>query len=161
MNTLSDFYHTHSLEAGFKYSETGIYKQIAGESEYKDYLGYIQTLPINDLPEVFGLHDNANITFAQNETFHLLADLILLQPKTSSSSDGGKTREEIIEEVATDLLTQCPQPFNAAAVTEKYPVLYEQSMNTVLIQEVIRYGLVLLLMNNEKMRHVSHRIFSL
>ena len=30
---------------------------------------YIKNLPINDTPEIFGLHDNANIMFAQNETF--------------------------------------------------------------------------------------------
>lgn len=31
-----------------------------------------------------------------------------------------------------------PQPFSVQEVMEKYPVLYEESMNTVLIQEVIR-----------------------
>ena len=40
---------------------------------------YLRSLPINDMPEVFGLHDNANITFAQNETYNLLNGLLLLQ----------------------------------------------------------------------------------
>lgn len=87
---------------------------------------------------MFGLHDNANIAFAQRETFNLLGDLILLQPKTSTGGDGAKTREEIIEGVAIDLLKHSPGPFDLTVVTTKYPVLYEQSMNTVLIQEVIR-----------------------
>ena len=57
------------------------------------YLSYIKTLPINDAPEIFGLHDNANITFAQNETFALLDALLLLQPKTGAG--GGQSREEV------------------------------------------------------------------
>ena len=50
-------------------------------------------LPINDTPEIFGLHENANITFAQNETLQLLSGLLELQPKTVSGS--GKSREEV------------------------------------------------------------------
>jgi len=56
-------------------------------------MGYIKSLPINDTPEIFGLHDNANITFAQNETYTMLGTLLLLQPKTSSAS--GRSREEV------------------------------------------------------------------
>ncbi len=57
------------------------------------YMTYIKNLPINDTPEIFGLHDNANITFAQNETFHTLECLLLLQPK--SASGAGMSREEV------------------------------------------------------------------
>lgn len=45
------------------------------------------------MPEIFGLHDNANITFAQNETFALFGAILQLQPK--SSSMGGQSREEV------------------------------------------------------------------
>lgn len=57
------------------------------------YLSYIKGLPLNDMPEIFGLHDNANITFAQNETYTLLNAIVQLQPK--SSSVGGQSREEV------------------------------------------------------------------
>ena len=53
----------------------------------------MRSLPINDTPEIFGLHDNANITFAQNETYTMLGTLLLLQPKTSTGS--GRSREEV------------------------------------------------------------------
>jgi len=56
-------------------------------------MAYIRSLPINDTPEIFGLHDNANITFAQNETYAMLGTLLLLQPKISSGS--GRSREEV------------------------------------------------------------------
>ena len=54
---------------------------------------YIKSLPINDTPEIFGLHDNANITFAQNETFSLLNSITLLQPRASSG--GSTSREDV------------------------------------------------------------------
>lgn len=60
---------------------------------YQGYMSYIKSLPINDTPEIFALHENANITFAQNETNTMLTALLLLQPKTSSG--GGKSREEV------------------------------------------------------------------
>ena len=44
------------------------------------------------MPEIFGLHDNANITFAQNETYTLLGTIVQLQPKSSTA--GGQSREE-------------------------------------------------------------------
>lgn len=40
--------------------------------------------------------------------------------------------------MALNILLQVPEPINLKWVTTKYPVLYEESMNTVLIQEVIR-----------------------
>ena len=56
-------------------------------------MAFIRSLPINDTPEIFSLHDNANITFAQNETFTTLTNIMKLQPKTASG--GGKSREEV------------------------------------------------------------------
>ena len=46
-----------------------------------------------------------------------------------------------MEETANDILKQIPQPVDVEAVTAKYPVMYEQSMNTVLVQEIIRLDL--------------------
>ena len=57
------------------------------------YLRYIRGLPINDTPEIFALHDNANITFAQNETFSLLQGILKIQPR--SSSGARRSREEV------------------------------------------------------------------
>lgn len=43
-----------------------------------------------------------------------------------------------MEDVAHNVLLQVPEPINLQMVVAKYPVLYEESMNTVLVQEVIR-----------------------
>ncbi|XP_016065513.1 PREDICTED: dynein heavy chain 1, axonemal [Miniopterus natalensis] len=141
MNILEDFYSPEVLFPEHSYSASGIYHQIQPTYDLNGYLSYIKGLPLNDMPEIFGLHDNANITFAQNETFALLSAIVQLQPK--SSSVGGQGREEIVEDMALNILLQVPEPINLKWVTTKYPVLYEESMNTVLIQEVIRYNRLL------------------
>uniref|UniRef100_A0A4W3IJM0 Dynein axonemal heavy chain 1 n=1 Tax=Callorhinchus milii TaxID=7868 RepID=A0A4W3IJM0_CALMI len=134
MNILEDFYTPDVLEENFSYSESGIYNFCVPQG----YLNYMKSLPINDTPEMFGLHENANITFAQNETFSLLNTILQLQPKASTSS--GKSHDEVVEEVAVNILEKLPSLIDIQAVVARYPVMYEESMNTVLIQEVIRYN---------------------
>ncbi|NWQ64257.1 DYH1 protein, partial [Neopipo cinnamomea] len=141
MSILEDFYKPEVLNPDFAYSESGIYKQISTSSDLSGYLQYVKGLPLNDSPELFGLHDNADITFAQNETFALLGAIAQLQPKTISL--GGRSREEIVEETSKDILAKLPAPMNLQEVIRKYPLLYEESMNTVLVQEVIRYNKLL------------------
>ncbi|TKS70983.1 Dynein heavy chain 1, axonemal [Collichthys lucidus] len=138
LSVLEDFYSPSVLIDDHVYSSSGVYRQIDTSLDIKGYLAYIRGLPINDTPEIFGLHDNANISFAQNEAFSLLGAVIRLQPRAASA--GGKTREEIVEEIVAGIVEKIPQPFRVQEVMEKYPVLYEESMNTVLIQEVIRYN---------------------
>ncbi|XP_077969677.1 dynein axonemal heavy chain 1-like isoform X2 [Styela clava] len=141
MNILSDFYSMDVLKPDHVYSESGIYKQIDTDLDNNGYIQYIRSLPINDTPEIFGMHDNANITFAQNESFSALNALLMLQPR--STSGGGRSSEEMVEEIAKNILESVPQPVDIEMVMKKYPVLYEESMNTVVVQEVIRYNRLL------------------
>ncbi|XP_047438259.1 dynein axonemal heavy chain 1 [Mugil cephalus] len=141
LSVLEDFYCPAVLTDDHRYSSSGVYRQIDTNLDVKGYLSYIRGLPINDTPEIFGLHDNANISFAQNETFALLGAVVRLQPRAASA--GGKSLEEIVEEIVGGIVEKIPQCFSVQEVTEKYPVKYEESMNTVLIQEVIRYNKLL------------------
>ncbi|XP_068442262.1 dynein axonemal heavy chain 1 [Clinocottus analis] len=141
LSVLEDFYCPAVLKEDHVYSSSGVYRQIDTNLGLKDYLAYIRGLPLNDTPEIFGLHDNANISFAQNETFALLGAVVCLQPRAVAA--GGKTLEERVEEIVAGIVGKIPKPFSVQEVMEKYPVLYEESMNTVLIQEVIRYNTLL------------------
>ena len=50
------------VEDGFKLSDSGIYQSVKeGELDY--YRDIIKKFPEYESPEVFGMHDNANITF--------------------------------------------------------------------------------------------------
>lgn len=46
----------------------------------------------------------------------------------------------MIEELANDILSKFPPPFDMEMVINKYPVVYNESMNTVLRQELIRFN---------------------
>jgi dynein heavy chain len=51
-------------------------------------------MPTTDLTEVFGLHDNADITSAINETNLLLGTALSLMPRKAGGA--GKSQEEIL-----------------------------------------------------------------
>ena len=56
------FFKEETLNEDYKYSESGVYFAPA-ENLLTDYQDYVNNLPINDDPEVFGMHNNANLSF--------------------------------------------------------------------------------------------------
>lgn len=46
----------------------------------------------------------------------------------------------MVEELAEDILSKLPPNFDIQDVINRYPVKYEESMNTVLRQEIIRFN---------------------
>lgn len=72
-----------ALRDGYKYSESGTYiSPPAGNLE--SYITYIEGLPLNPAPEAFGLHDNAEITNAQDQSRSLLETILSVQPRSSA-----------------------------------------------------------------------------
>lgn len=51
--------------------------------------------------------------------------------------------DDIIKEKCVQILEKLPHPFDLNEVAKKFPLQYEQSMNTVLQQELIRYNKML------------------
>lgn len=51
----------------YQFSPSGIY-HIPGSTDYTNCLEYIKSLPLYSSPEVFGLHENADITKDNKET---------------------------------------------------------------------------------------------
>lgn len=49
-------------------------------------------------------------------------------------------RDATVNAIADNILSEVPKPFNVKEAEKKYPVRYEQSMNTVLTQELIRFN---------------------
>ncbi len=47
---------------------------------------YLETLPVDDEPEIFGLHNNANITLQGEIVKNFLTPLIAIQPRNTTSS---------------------------------------------------------------------------
>ncbi|CAI9725627.1 dynein heavy chain 3, axonemal-like isoform X1 [Octopus vulgaris] len=138
MSMLSNFLNYEiATESNYQFSQSGIY-YTPPESDYDDYVKYIKGFPIITSPEVFGLHENADITKDNSETQELFNGILLTLPRVTSAA--GKSSGEVIQELATDILQKLPENYDMEMVIQKYPVLYTESMNTVLRQELIRFN---------------------
>lgn len=60
-----------------------------------------------------------------------------------SGSQGKLSPDQMVFNVAEDILQKLPKNYNLDKANEKYPTLYEQSMNTVLVQEMGRFNVLL------------------
>ncbi|XP_044735429.1 dynein axonemal heavy chain 1-like [Chrysoperla carnea] len=140
MNILDDFYNTSVLSPEYIFDKDKYYYQVPN-FEKENYIEYIKTLPINDDPDLFGLHPNADITYARANTYQCLSTLLALQPREAVSA--GESIEDVTQKLANSILKDLPKTMDHAHVMQKYPVMYEESLNTVLGQEVLRYNRLL------------------
>ena len=132
-------------------SKSGIYYSITPDSDspHSSYIDYIESLPLNAEPEVFGMHNNANITCAITEADNAFGIILTLQPRVAAGA--GISREDQIVEMARNMASQLPPVFDIEAIGMLYPTEYLESMNTVLVQEGQRYNSLL------EVLHVSLR----
>lgn len=139
MTILEGFVNPKVMNDGYPFSSSGIYNSIPS-TDQKGYLDYIETWPLNIQPEAFGLHENADITCARNETFDTLAAIVQLQGESTKKAAGAKSPDEVVAELAVTILQKIRQPFDMAAFQRRFPTKYEDSMNTVVVQEAIRFN---------------------
>uniref|UniRef100_A0A4X1VFN7 Dynein axonemal heavy chain 3 n=1 Tax=Sus scrofa TaxID=9823 RepID=A0A4X1VFN7_PIG len=137
LSLLSTFYCKEIDQDHYRLAPGDTY-YIPPHGSYQSYIDYLRNLPITAHPEVFGLHENADITKDNQETNQLFQGVLLTLPRQSGGS--GKSPQEVVEELAQDILSKLPSDFDLELVMKLYPVVYEESMNTVLRQELIRFN---------------------
>ncbi|KAJ3073863.1 Dynein heavy chain 7, axonemal [Podochytrium sp. JEL0797] len=136
--TLLELYYNKDVVTVPKHKLCAIDDYIVPEvSTHAAMLKFFEGLPLEAKPEVFSLHENADITRNNLETDVFFQAILSTQAR--SDSGGSKSNEQIISEVASEMFAKLPPPFDLFHVQQKYPVSYHESMNTVLLQEVIRY----------------------
>ncbi|XP_025602682.2 dynein axonemal heavy chain 1-like [Athalia rosae] len=139
LTILEDYYRKEVASPNYEFDAKGAYHQLPGDTPFAEYVTYVKTFPLNDDPSLFGLHENADISYAQAETHACLDTLLALQPKEVGGA-AASSMEEVSSKRAKDILEELPPLFNLGNFHEKYPVLYEESLNTVLFQEAKRYN---------------------
>jgi dynein heavy chain len=136
---LTDYINGDLVEPGYRFDLQGKYTIPLDGTDIDGYREWITQMPEEDSSEVFGLHDNVNISAAISDSNELFATLLAVQPRTSGGGGGG-SRDDIVGALAKDIESKIPDNFDVEDAEEKYPVQYENSMNTVLVQELIRFN---------------------
>ncbi|XP_071052666.1 dynein axonemal heavy chain 7 [Onthophagus taurus] len=139
---LNQFYCKGLVEKEhYSFDPTGVY-YCPASTEYETYINYTKSLPIITPPGVFGMNENADIMKEQQET-NLLFSTVLVTQDAASGGGEGKSSDDTVNDIAADILNKLPKNFDIVDVMEKYPTSYNQSMNTVLVQEMGRYNKLL------------------
>ncbi len=81
---LKIFYTPEILKEDYKFSDSGTYFAPSFET-LEEYRQFIDKLPLNDAPEIFGMHENANITYHGNEAATLLRTILKVQPRSAAT----------------------------------------------------------------------------
>ncbi|XP_040850987.1 dynein heavy chain 12, axonemal [Ochotona curzoniae] len=147
LTMLADFYNSHIIEnPHYKFSPSGNYFA-PPKGTYDDYIEFIKKLPFTQDPEVFGLHDNVDISKDLQQT-KLLFESLLLTQGGSKQTGSSESTDQILLEITKDILNKLPNDFDIELALLKYPVRYKESMNTVLVQEMERFNNLIITIRN-------------
>jgi dynein heavy chain len=149
MNILDDFYTPSIIDDNYKFSSSGVY-YAPMNGTINNFCDYVRGLPFNEGPEIFGLHENANISSAISETGLLMETALSLQPRDV----GGDSSGDVLGDLARDISNRLPIEYDIEKALILFPVRYDESMNTVLVQELIRFN-NLITMVSQSLRDVQ------
>lgn len=145
LTTLGRYCCVDALKDGYKFSGSGLYFAPA-DGNIDAYRDYIDTLPLNDSPEIYGLHGNANINYQNQESLRVIETILSIQPRLAQAA-GGLTPDEIVLEKGKELLEQLPELLDQRTGAKHLFVYNAQglipSLSTVLVQELTKFNRLL------------------
>uniref|UniRef100_A0A8C3JB17 Dynein axonemal heavy chain 10 n=1 Tax=Calidris pygmaea TaxID=425635 RepID=A0A8C3JB17_9CHAR len=109
-----------------------------------DYVEAIESLPLANTPEVFGLHANAEIGYYTQAVRDIWSHLLELQPQTGETG-AGISRDEYIANVAKDIENKIPPVFDLDQIQKGFgPEITPTTV--VLLQELERFNKLIIRM---------------
>jgi dynein heavy chain len=148
ITTLTKYCSVESLKDTYKFSPSGTYFAPA-DGPLSVYTNYIESLPLNDNPEIFGLHDNANINYQMQESNRIIDTILSIQPRLVGGV-GGMTPDEIVCAKSKELLEILPETLEKKDGLKELFVANEigiiPSLSTVLLQEMAKFNRLLKVM---------------
>ena len=109
------------------------------------YIDYVDSLPLSDDPEFFGLNSNANIIFQLQESNSLVNTLLKIVPKTKST---GKSPNEVILETIKFFSENKPDLLERKERAKIHDKIYENGLNhsltIVMYQELEKFNKILI-----------------
>jgi dynein heavy chain, axonemal len=121
------------------------------DGKLDDTKAYLNNLPLEDDPEVFGLHPNANIAFEQKTVNEFMDTILSIQPRIS----GGKvvkSTEEIVQDMARDIVNKLPKGLDKRKADPRvFEIIPSGAMNSLGVfvgQEIDRFNKLLSVMKS-------------
>eukprot|EP00744_Colponema_vietnamica_P002494 GILI01003899.1.p1 GENE.GILI01003899.1~~GILI01003899.1.p1 ORF type:complete len:1783 (+),score=399.51 GILI01003899.1:800-5350(+) len=146
MTILNIYLNKNVLMDGYSFSESGKYKAPPVGS-LEDVREYLQEMSLIDDPEVFGMHENANLRFQLQESQLLMNTVLSMQPRVVSSKAGGPSPQEQVMQKCKDFEHQVPELLSRdEAGPRSFTVLANglpNSLSTVLSHELVKYNKLL------------------
>ena len=87
-----------------------MFSDAADAEEVETFRAAIEALPLQEAPEVFGLHANADLTFRALQVAEAVAVVEGTQPKGGAAAGGG-AQEDKVEKTCQGLLAKLPPAF--------------------------------------------------
>ena len=148
---LDKYFTPEVMNPTYTFSMSGIYKCPEAEA-LEDVKDYIKSLPLDDDPEVFGLHSNANITFNQKTVKEFRETLTSIHPKVSAGNSG-KSPDEVVNDIAKDIEARIPPLMDVE--NEQHPDTFAKneegainSLGVFIGQEIVRFNQLLKVVKN-------------
>lgn len=91
---LQSYLNEKVMSGDYKFSSSGVY-HTPHDLELESVKSYVLGLPLEDDPEIYGLHRNANITFQQKNVKEFFETLLSMQPRSTGSAKAGESPDEI------------------------------------------------------------------
>ncbi|XP_028179118.1 dynein heavy chain 6, axonemal [Ostrinia furnacalis] len=139
------FFSPPTLEDGYTYSRSGRYYCPRAE-KLEIVREYIDSLPVIEDPEVFGMHENANIAFENKETNTLIQTIVDVQPR-SGGGGGGDTPDQIVWRICDQTRSVVSHKIDKSLINPDLMLPDDvgqlQSLTTVLLHETDRFNTLL------------------
>lgn len=104
---LKKYFCAEIMQEGYKFSALEYYFA-PPDGSFQECLDYIQTLPLDESPEVFGLHENANISYETALVNNFIDTILMMQPRVAGSKTAA-TPEQIVTKLCEDFLEILPE----------------------------------------------------
>ncbi|XP_054851851.1 dynein axonemal heavy chain 10 [Eublepharis macularius] len=135
-DTFQPFHFFHDDDVDYKIPE-GTTKD--------EFVEEIESLPLANTPEVFGLHSNAEIGYYTQAARDMWSHLLELQPQTGESGTG-ISRDEYIGQVAKDIENKMPAIFDLDQIRKTFGSDISPT-TVVLLQELERFNKLMIRMS--------------
>lgn len=142
---LKDFVNENVvLDPVYKFSNVDSTYIIPRRTEHREVVKHInERIPNDPSPEIFGLHTNAGIIRDLNASRDFINAMNGTMKQAGGAQLASKEGEKLIMNMLSDITSQLPSNFDIEQANEKYPIDYNESMNTVLVQEMERFNKLL------------------